>query len=822
LKLPGDDGVPQGIGPELAADIARALCDGDRVDYVSFTWGSHGRTLDWHLPDMHWLRSPFVNLTAQLRRAIPHVPVMAVGLITDPAEAEGILAQGKADLVALGRPLVTDPAWLAKAAAGREREIRYCVSCNTCWGTIVEHRPLACDNNPRVGAPDEADWRPAQATGRRRVVVLGSGVAGVEAAWVAAARGHDVTLFGVSADPGGKTRLHARLPGGESLSSVYDYQQVMAKLSGVRLELGVRATVDDVRSCEPDAVLLASGSAPGWPTSLPEIWRDDGFVPDVRTLALELLDRHQRQPGTAVLFDQDHTAGTYAMVEMLARLFERVVVATPRERIAGDVPLVTALGIHRRLARLPVELRPFQELSAESRLEDGVAALANVYTGELAFVEDVALISYSTPRVPDLGLLAPLRAIGVRGETIGDCRMPRGSGYRGRVRGSNGPLALGAEDEPARAVAVRRGGLAAQRDSRELLVAHGPPVRDARLEVTCTVEARVADDLAQVERAERGVVRLVVVVGVPIQVEGVISVGLGGRRQLHVHHQAAGAQHAVALAQDLLRGAHRLFVQEEARHHEVEAAIGEVERLRVLQRIVDLATEHLGAGVGAAQQRRTDVHAVHFGLREHVAVRQGVGTGGAPEVENAPRREPGARGPQPVRHGGRHAAAARAQLERTAEHRSAERVHRALRDVVRSELGVEATRHEMNVETAHLLRNGRRRVETQRAPGRALRRERATGLPQRRQHTLDLRLYGPPGEFLCAVAQRAPRLEVWLVEHRPAYLAGIARCVAFGSGDGRHDLRVIKAAHVPRHVDHQVLAQRSDERLAGMFVVRGR
>ena len=427
LKLPGDDGVPEGIGPQLAADIARALCTGDAVDYVCFTWGSHGRSLDWHVPDMHWPRAPFVALTAELRRAIPEVPVMAVGLITDPAEAEGLLAQDKADLVALGRPLVADPAWYAKAAAGREREIRYCVSCNSCWGTIVEHRPLACDNNPRVGTPDEADWRPARADAgeRRRVVVVGAGVAGLEAAWTAAARGHAVTVFGATDEPGGKTRLHARLPGGESLSSVYDYQQVMAKLHGVRLELGVRATAGDVLACAPDAVLLATGSTPAWPESLPAIWREEGFVPDVRSLALQLLGRRERQPGTALLYDQDHTEGTYAVVELLARLFERVVIATPRERIAGDVPLVSALGIHRRLASLPVVLRPFTELSALSRLEDGVVALANVYTGEVATIEDVALIGYSTPRVPELSLLGPLRAAGVPVSTIGDCRMPR-------------------------------------------------------------------------------------------------------------------------------------------------------------------------------------------------------------------------------------------------------------------------------------------------------------------------------------------------------------------------------------------------------------
>ena len=140
------------------------------IDLVSFAQGSHSHTLERHVPDGHAPRMPYLPQLRRLRPAVNGAAVAALGRITDPAEAEGILARGDADLVALGRALIADPAWLRKAAAGRSHAIRYCVSCNTCWERTTALRlPLGCDNNPRVAEADECDWMPARAPAPRRV-----------------------------------------------------------------------------------------------------------------------------------------------------------------------------------------------------------------------------------------------------------------------------------------------------------------------------------------------------------------------------------------------------------------------------------------------------------------------------------------------------------------------------------------------------------------------------------------------------------------------------------------------------------------------------
>jgi dimethylglycine catabolism A len=423
-KLPGDDGVPGSIGPAEAAVIAQHLAASAKIDYLSFAQGSHSNSLDMHIPDMHGPRAPYTGLTRQLKAVVPTIPVMAVGLITDPAEANGILAAGAAELIGLGRPLVTDPAWGLKASQGREADIRYCVSCNTCWGTITEHRAIACDNNPRVGMADELDWWPSVTEVRKRIVVVGAGIAGLEAAWIASARGHEVTVFSAGSEVGGKTRLLAALPGGESLSSIYDYQMLAAKKARVHFELGVRATLDDIKALSPDEVVLATGASMTWPRCLPKVWQEHGVIMDLRTCMSELLEFTQPQGGTAVLFDMDATEGTYAAAEQLHKLFDRVVIITPRDRIAEDVPLVTRLGILRRFANQGIETIPLAEISGDSRLEDGVLVYRNIYTGKLTQIDAVVLFTYATPRAPDAALQTALEQTGIKLHVIGDAYAP--------------------------------------------------------------------------------------------------------------------------------------------------------------------------------------------------------------------------------------------------------------------------------------------------------------------------------------------------------------------------------------------------------------
>jgi 2,4-dienoyl-CoA reductase-like NADH-dependent reductase (Old Yellow Enzyme family) len=425
VKLPARDGARGGIDFPQAEEIAQKLAAAKLCDVVTFAMGTHHLTLEDHVPDLHWPRAPYTDISRRLRHAAAPVPVAALARLVDPAEAERALADGAGDLVQIGRAFITDAAWAAKALSGRSHDIRSCISCNTCWGRIAEKQMIACDNNPRLGEAGEARWRPPRVRKAKHVVIVGAGPAGLEASWIAAARGHRVTVFSASERYGGKLALLAALPGMDQTSSVYDIQMQRAQAAGASFRFGRKAEAAEIIALRPDTVILATGARLSWPESFNPVWREEGLAHDLRTACETLLRPFPRQDGTALLFDQDATAGTYAAAQLMAQRFVRVIVVTPRAAVAEDESLVVRQGIQRRMAESGIETLPFHVPDPENLLADGLVRLRHVHTNAPRDIGEIAFLAYSTPRLPDDELAAPLLDARCRVIHVGDCLIPR-------------------------------------------------------------------------------------------------------------------------------------------------------------------------------------------------------------------------------------------------------------------------------------------------------------------------------------------------------------------------------------------------------------
>lgn len=260
IRMAGNDFVPGSNTDEETPLIARAY-EKAGVDMINVTGGWHESRVP-QLP-MELPRGCYSYLALNIKKAVS-VPVMASNRIATPYDAEDILANGFADMVNLGRVLIADPQWPTKAFQGKADEIRPCVGCSQgCTDSVFSGQPVYCIGNPRAGYEGQREIH--KTTSPKRIMVVGAGVAGLEAAVTAAQIGHTVSIHEKKDRIGGQLWIAGTPPNKQELWEFARYYEAMIRKYSIPLHLSCEVTLDSIQQEKPDHVILAEGAQPLMP-----------------------------------------------------------------------------------------------------------------------------------------------------------------------------------------------------------------------------------------------------------------------------------------------------------------------------------------------------------------------------------------------------------------------------------------------------------------------------------------------------------------------------------------------------------------------------
>lgn len=414
-RIAGNELSPGGIDKDESARIGLALVDGMDLDYLSVSMGNFN-SIEIHTPDRHHEPGQFLDHSEAIRSAVGgRVHVVGCGRVLTPSQAEQVLADGQADVVGLCRPLLADERWAEKAAAGREDRIRVCISCNQCWGSIIDERRVLCIQNPVTGNERELGGDIPLAEEKKRVVVVGGGPAGMEAARVAAARGHDVILFERSDHLGGSVAVAATIPGHGDIDNVRGYLADEITALGVEVRLKQDVKPEWVIDEMPDAVVVATGSVPsphylGAPVEFPVL------------TSMEVVRDRVPTGRRAVLFDEDGYYQAAEVAEFIARSGTQLTVVTRFWEFAREIPAVSKVTTLRALDELGVEIVP---VTWFSRVEGRSVVLAHYLTGRERTIPDVDTIVHIGRADVQNGLHSSLEGKVPQLYLVGDAYQPR-------------------------------------------------------------------------------------------------------------------------------------------------------------------------------------------------------------------------------------------------------------------------------------------------------------------------------------------------------------------------------------------------------------
>jgi 2,4-dienoyl-CoA reductase-like NADH-dependent reductase (Old Yellow Enzyme family)/thioredoxin reductase len=349
-----------------------------------------------------------VPLAQEIKKVV-NIPVIVAGKLGNPVLAEQVLRDGKADLIAMGRPLLADPELPMKAAEGRLDDIRPCLCCNeACAGSASHMWRISCVVNPALGREREYEIEPAKRT--KRVLVVGGGPGGMEAARVAALRGHDVTLYEKEKSLGGQL-IPASVPQfKQPIKELVEYLKNQVVKLGVKIELGREATPALIKGLKPDVVILAMGASP----LIPEIPGVKGG--NVATASGILLGK--KEAGDKVVVVGGGEVGS-ELAWFLAEQGKKVTIVEMLYGVAVTVNMFSRFYLLDKLAELGIQI--LTNTTAKEITDKGVVAV-DINGNKQVIEADTVVIAVGFGSNNELG--EKLRGEIPEVYTIGDCVKP--------------------------------------------------------------------------------------------------------------------------------------------------------------------------------------------------------------------------------------------------------------------------------------------------------------------------------------------------------------------------------------------------------------
>ncbi len=416
MRISGDEFVPGGLDLEQMKEIARRLSREGPLHYLNVsnsTYSDLGSMAN-HMPSMYYRPAPFAHVWKGIKSAV-NVPVLGMGRVTTPDLAEQLLADDKTDLIGMVRELIADPRLPEKALSGAVDEIRPCIGCmQSCIGRRMKGQHITCIHNPITGR--EERWgQVTPAAKAKSVLVVGGGPGGLEAAKVAAQRGHRVTLVERCSRLGGQALTASRGPMRDQFADIASFAEAEARRTGVEIRLNTEATVESVLASGADAVVLATGAE-----SYVSM-EDSASAPRLMT-AKEVLDGDVPANCSVVVVDTRGLHPGSDVSEILLDHGNRVEMATTAPYAGSNLqPLVWRM-LYERLLNKGLIVSAFTELVG---LGEGSVTLRSTVTGREESREGVDLVVFADTRRAEDGLYRGLKGRVSELYAVGDCLAPR-------------------------------------------------------------------------------------------------------------------------------------------------------------------------------------------------------------------------------------------------------------------------------------------------------------------------------------------------------------------------------------------------------------